>query len=136
MTLALWMLAACGPSDAQVAAFVGDWHIDGDARGRIPDAVTLTLRDDHTFTWVIDGCDFGGGDGGTWSVVNGRARLRPAEGDTLSWLHDAGDVAEIVATVAGGHLTVTVTHLDPASPPFGQRWDRGADFIDCSGGTL
>lgn len=107
-------------STSSTNTLLGTFHYEG-----IPDAANLVVREDGTFAWSLEGCDFGGNNCGRWRR-DGDALLLEPSGDAkhLGWLEDRcnlhvritrGDDDSIVVD-SGGHV---------------RTWKRGALCAVC-----
>ena len=138
--LAAWGLMSCAGDDDGTGAQLASANVTSGLY-HLPDrvdAVSLELKDDHTFRWAVQGCDYGGADQGRWSIVNGEVRLSPREGkSTFQWfgelsVHDVSTLTLRDAPGAEPELRVTLVEQDTSHE---QSWLPGGVCAVC-GGTL
>jgi hypothetical protein len=99
------------------------------------DATNLELRADGTYTWTIEGCDFGGGQCGTWKAGLGGAVVLEADKDEMEWMHD-GSFKRRVKTLRvekDGAKGVTVQGITDDGEAFKQSWSAGRACAICGG---
>lgn len=100
------------------------------------DAVTLELSDDHTFRWLVQGCDYGDNDHGRWSIAKGAVRLEPPEERaTFRWFGELArlDVSTLMFSDAPGTepgLRVTLVEQGVSRV---QGWVPGGVCAVCEG---
>ena len=109
------------------AAAIGIYHLDQ------VDATNLEIRADGAFQWTIEGCDFGGGQCGSWTEANGKLALSGGP-PGLEWSHDGSfkaRVTDIVVTKTGEDLLVSGLTKDGRA--FTQTWKKGRSCAICGG---
>jgi hypothetical protein len=131
------LLVACGgtttPSESAPgspeaeAPTVGVYHLDQ------VDATNLEIRADGAFQWTIEGCDFGGGQCGSWEKKDGKLVLSGGP-PGLEWSHDGSFKAKLRALVVtrdGDDLLVA--GQTETGESFTQTWKKGRSCAICGG---
>jgi hypothetical protein len=103
------------------------------------DASNLVLEPDGTFHWTIEGCDFGGGDCGTWKRSQPHTIvLQPSPGKTtFQWGSGGGVSATTSVNIASnaGSTDLVVDVPQQGAKPLAARWKLGRICAVCGGGT-
>jgi hypothetical protein len=110
-------------------SLVGTYHLTQ------VDATNLQIRADGTYTWTIEGCDFGGGQCGTWRSGLGGTVILEADKDEMEWTHD-GSFKQRVQTLRvekDGTKGVTVQGITSDGQAFRQSWSAGRACAICGG---
>lgn len=121
------------PSDPTGRNTVGTWHLQQ------VDATNLEIKSDGTFRWSIEGCDFGGGDCGTWTLdPDGLGiRLNGTREGGFTWSSDGSfktPVTSLRVTRTNDASAVLVTDPNDASASKpSQRWESGRVCAICGG---
>jgi len=136
------LLAACGGSTSSAPSgssgssgssgtstpdsFVGIYHLDQ------VDATNLELRADGLYQWSIEGCDFGGGQCGTWKADDEGNIVLESGSAAVEWSYD-GSFKQVVQTLTikknGGD--VTVLGVTDKGKSFEQSWKKGRSCAIC-----
>ncbi len=138
----LLLLVACGGSTdatptgssgssggtATGAALVGTYHLSE------VDATNLDVRSDGTYQWSIEGCDFGGGQCGTWTTKDEGTIVLESGGADIEWSY-GGSFRQVVKTltVKKNGEDVTVVGVTSAGESFEQPWTKGRSCAVCGG---
>lgn len=103
------------------------------------DASNLVLDADGTFHWTIEGCDFGGGDCGTWKRSQPHTIvLQPSPGKpTFQWASGGGvgQVASVNVASNAGSTDLVIDVPQKGEKPTVARWKQGRVCAVCGGGT-
>lgn len=123
--------AASAPTESTPTApdpVVGVYHLSQ------VDATNLQLDADGTFRWTIEGCDFGGGQCGTWTK-NASGEIMLSAGDAeLEWSWDGSfrqgmRWLRVSKTADGVHVEGETTSSEHVT----QEWEAGRSCAVCGG---
>lgn len=139
------LLAACGGSTESTptgssgssgssgatptaAELVGTYHLAQ------VDATNLDVRADGTYQWSIEGCDFGGGQCGTWKTNEEGALVLESGGADIEWSY-GGSFRQVMQTltVKKNGEDVTVFGVTKTGKSFEQSWTKGRSCALCGG---
>lgn len=116
------------PSSPNGSAVVGIYHLDQ------VDATNLEIRSDGSYQWSIEGCDFGGGQCGTWKS-NAEGVLALESGSApVEWSYGGSFRAELTRLAVkkdGDDVLVLGETKDGKS--FEQSWKKGRSCALCGG---
>lgn len=139
VSLLLLLAAACGGSTSATPAGSSGTATDAEAlvgtyRLDQVDATNLEIRADGFYQWSIEGCDFGGGQCGTWKTdASGNVVLESGDAD-IEWSY-GGSFKQIVRTIQlkKSGDDVTVLGVTDTGKSFEQSWKKGRSCAVCGG---
>jgi hypothetical protein len=131
---ATWVLAAPveapPPLDPKVAdaPALGTYHLDQ------VDATNLDIRADGSYQWSIEGCDFGGGQCGTWKQNDAGNLVLESGSAEIEWSYD-GSFKQPLRTlsVKKNGEDVSVVGETKDGKTFTQSWKKGRSCAVCGG---
>lgn len=115
------------PISPEAGPLVGVYHLAQ------VDATNLEIRADGAFQWTIEGCDFGGGQCGSWTRQDGKLVLSGGP-PGLEWSYAGSFAAKLralVVTKNGDDLLVAGQTVDGEA--FTQTWKKGRSCAVCGG---
>lgn len=107
---------------------LGTYHLDQ------VDATNLDLRADGTYQWSIEGCDFGGGQCGTWKQDDAGNLLLTGGSAEIVWTFE-GSFKQPMRTLAvkKDGEDVTVVGETKGGKQVSQKWKKGRRCAVCGG---